>query len=198
MASSCWRWRIVMAQIGQRPPYDLEIIKDAAIRTIQRVQRQTLESIKFDTAAAFEEMTVGQRAKSLRAIDLVAEMNAAGHLYRMLKPYRPLVLGEESLRDESLDLSCEDRLVVLIDMIDGTDLLERRISDWCSAMVFYYPPQEQIVAAFVGLPDDGIYYATKDSCRPVKYRYRGTPRESCVSGPSKVSAIGDSSIDFYG
>jgi hypothetical protein len=45
--------------------YDLPAITDAALRTIQRVQRETLEDIRIDPAAAFETATIGVRAKPL-------------------------------------------------------------------------------------------------------------------------------------
>jgi fructose-1,6-bisphosphatase/inositol monophosphatase family enzyme len=157
-----------------------------------------LEDIRIDPAAAFETATIGVRAKPLLCIDLVAERNAARELHRRLRRYRPLVLGEESLRDKNLDLNGEKRLVVLIDMIDGTDLLERRLSNWCSAMVFYNPLRREIIAAFVGLPNDGIYFATKDSSCAFKCQYSRLGEVVPVTGPSRVETIEESSIAFYG
>jgi len=177
---------------------DVSAIIDATLSTIQRVQKETLEEILRDCAGAFEAATIGTRAKPLLAIDLVAERNAARELYRRFRGCGVLILGEESLRDENLDLTNENRLVALLDMIDGTDLLEHGLSNWCSAVVFYYPPRREIVAAFVGLPDDGIYFATKDSCRPLKYRYRGTPHLVPVTGPSHVQSVENSALAFYG
>ncbi len=178
--------------------FDLSAITDAALRAIRRVQRETLEQIRIDPAGAFGAATIGTRAKPLLAIDLVAERNAVAELSRRLRRYGLLVLGEESLRDEKLDLANEARLVALVDMIDGTDLLERGLSNWCSAMVFYHPPQQQIAAAFVGLPGDGIYFATKDPERPRKYRYRDDPQVVPVTGPSNVQSVENSAIAFYG
>ncbi len=178
--------------------FDLDIITKAAIHTIQTVQQQVDEDIATDPVSAFEPLAIGTRGKPLLAIDLVAERNAARELHRALASYSLLVLGEESLRDQDLDLTTEQRLVVLVDMIDGTDLLERSLSNWCSALVFYYPPQRQILAAFVGLPHDAIYFATNESSYPRKYRYHGGPAMLRVSGPSAVKTIEDSSLAFYG
>ncbi len=94
--------------------FDLDIITKAAIHTIQTVQQQVDEDIATDPVSAFEPLAIGTRGKPLLAIDLVAERNAARELHRALASYSLLVLGEESLRDQDLDLTAEQRLVVLV------------------------------------------------------------------------------------
>jgi hypothetical protein len=76
-----------------------------------------------------------------------------------------LVYGEESI-DENTDFSGETRVIALVDMIDGTDLLERNLSNWCSAAIFFCPSAEegkQILASCVGFPSGRIYYAHANS-----------------------------------
>jgi hypothetical protein len=142
------------------------------------VQEQVQEDVAVDPVSAFEPLSIGTRKKPLLAIDLVAERNAARELHRALPSYPLLVLGEGSLRDR--------------------DLLERGLSNWCSAIVFYYPPQKQFLAALVGLPHDAIYFATDFFSHPRKYRYQGSPAIVPVAGPSRVQTIEDSSLAFYG
>src|SRR5262249_40843487 len=102
------------------------------------------------------------------------------------------------------DLSLEDGLVVLMDMIDGTDLLERRLSNWCSGMVFFEPRAKRIRASFVGMPDDGVYFATDDSEHAFKQPFgRESERKRArhlkrVTGPSQVKSADQASIAFYG
>lgn len=178
--------------------FDLASIVDAAITTIRKIQIEIQRDVLEDPSSTFEPARIGRRGKQLLAVDLVAERNAARQLRRKLGQYRPFSVGEESLSDPRLDLSDKNTLVVLMDMVDGTDLLARGLGNWCSAMVFYYPPENRIIASFVGLPDDGVYYVTEASARPVKYRFHGKPKVVPISGPSRVRNLASASIAFYG
>jgi fructose-1,6-bisphosphatase/inositol monophosphatase family enzyme len=167
--------------------FDLSLIVTTAIRAIRKAHIDIQKDIAADPTRAFEPARIGRRQKPLLAVDLVAENNTARRLRDGLKPLSITVIGEESLRDEDLDLRNETKLTVLIDMVDGTDLLERRLSNWGSAMVFYYPPERRIVAAFVGLPDEGVYFATEARDQPVrKARFKGDPTLADITGPSSV------------
>ena len=59
-------------------------------------------------------------------------------------------LGEESLK-EDVDLSGCNQVVVLVDMIDGTDLLARELGNWCCAMTFFAPSKGAIISSYVGM-----------------------------------------------
>jgi len=178
--------------------FDLSIIAKAAVRTIHRVQKTVTRYAASDPEGAFKRTKIGEWGKPLLAIDLFAEMNAKAELYRALGTAGLLVLGEESLLDESIDLSRETRIVALIDMIDGTDLFERNLSNWCSAMVFHHPAEKRILAAFVGIPNDGVYYAMAAQDGAFRCSFAGPSTQAQVIGPSRTTSIQDSSIAFYG
>lgn len=177
--------------------FDLDLITNAAIQTIRKTQNYIRDSIIADSVSAFEPLMIGRREKPLLTIDLVAERNTAHDLRKKLRPYQLLAIGEESLRDETLDLSAEKKLVVLMDMVDGTDLLERGLSNWCSAMVFYFPPQRRIIASFIGMPEDSVYYATENS-RSCRHLFHGREKLVEISGPSNVKSINSAALAFYG
>jgi fructose-1,6-bisphosphatase/inositol monophosphatase family enzyme len=95
------------------------------------------------------------------------------------------VLGEETLwKFDKLDLTThhlegygdntkclegrEKRMTAIIDMIDGSDLLERGFGNWCSAVVFFLPPsnkeeKSEILFSIVQNADDDhtFYFADK-------------------------------------
>ena len=58
----------------------------------------------------------------------------------LLKEVR--VWGEESIK-KKMDFTNQEGVFALVDMIDGTDLLERNLSKWCSAAVFFRPRNEE-------------------------------------------------------
>jgi len=151
--------------------------------------------VKYDPESAFELALLGSRHKPILAIDLHAERACQNRLYRRFSG-KLEVIGEEKLRDPNLDLSRESRLIALIDMVDGTDLLKRGLSNWCSALIFYRPKKKEIEAAFVGLPTEGIYYATKKS--PALFQPNGRKKPRRLKGPSSVSRWEDASVCFYG
>jgi fructose-1,6-bisphosphatase/inositol monophosphatase family enzyme len=106
------------------------------------------------------------------------------------------IFGEER-PDKTLDLSKETRLCVLVDMVDGTDLLERGLYNWCSSAVFFDPKLplgERIIAAFIGVPPEDVYFATKDK----EGAFVGSDRIKEVAGGSRVMSLSDASICFYG
>jgi hypothetical protein len=95
------------------------------------------------------------------SIDQVAEEKCRSYLVNHIGDRVVRVLGEETLwhpEFKTLDLSrqhlegygekvdgtkvrlvdgAEERLVVIVDMIDGSDLVERNFGNWCSAMIFF-------------------------------------------------------------
>jgi fructose-1,6-bisphosphatase/inositol monophosphatase family enzyme len=155
------------------------------------------DSAHFDSNAAFETVKIGNREKIAVVVDIVAERLAALELWRRLKRLDPLILGEESLRDEGLDLSEETRLVALLDMVDGSDLLERGLGNWCSAAAFFLPAERQILGAFVAVPEGDIYFWTIETPVPQKFNIKSGRMES-IGGPSGVRAVSEASISFYG
>src|SRR4051812_43115633 len=71
-------------------------------------------------------METGEQSKTLTSIDHRAEANFIENLTLRFGGDQIRVIGEESLY-EGLDLSNEQRICILVDMVDGTDLLERRM-----------------------------------------------------------------------
>jgi fructose-1,6-bisphosphatase/inositol monophosphatase family enzyme len=78
------------------------------------------------------------------------------------------------------------KTVLLIDPIDGTDLLARGFSNWCSALVFFHPDSETgkrilltVVAHGMGL----IYFAT--------------PKGAAVELPPRVKSVDKGSVKAW-
>jgi hypothetical protein len=112
-----------------------------------------------------------------------------------------IILGEERIEKdpEFKNLTGREETFALVDMIDGTDLLERGLSNWCSAAVFFRPSEkvgERILASCVGLPTGEIYYAHAQSSDVyVKQRLQF---DRPVAKPSNIKELKEASICFYG
>lgn len=180
------------ARRGEFPPDD--VLVKHAFAIIKQTQSWIARQLRDDAANALRPYVTG--GKELLALDLTSESLARDLLLRAYGgTSRIRILGEESLWETSIDLSSESRLVVILDMVDGTDLLARRLSNWCSAMVFLW--RREILAAFVGLPGEGIYYATHSDARAF-IKPPGRSDAQAVSGPTLDAQLATASISFYG
>jgi fructose-1,6-bisphosphatase/inositol monophosphatase family enzyme len=117
------------------------------------------------------------------------------------------IWGEESIKPET-NFTNERGLFALVDMVDGTDLLERNLSNWCSAGVFFYPERKEgkrIVAACVGMPSRRVYYAYEglNEVRYQQMRWDPVQQRKIIKwdrakGTSGVKKLQNASICFYG
>lgn len=184
--------------------FDIDKIQGTAIQAIRRVQNALKHTSPIVGNNPVQIHRGGLKSKRATGNDILAEVMANGIIHQGLHEYDPIIVGEElsEVPLENLDFTGEDRLVVLIDMVDGTDLFERRLSNWCSAMIFYHPaetnPEDKIIAAFVGLPNDAIYFARRDSPEAHKILMSSSKSIKNVSGPSATISITNASIAFYG
>lgn len=185
----------------------INAIVNAAIKTIRSVHL-SLKHLppNVGTNRVEIERPPGEDPKLALAYDILAETWANSELHKRLPRYKPVIVGEEfgdEFLTKALDFSGRDQLIVLLDMIDGTDLFERNLGNWCSAMVFFHPaeqdPAKRIIAAFVALPDEAIYYARRDRAgvSKVQLQSRGNMMAS-ITGPSSVTDIAEASMAFYG
>lgn len=89
----------------------------------------------------------------------------------------------------------DGRYCVLVDMVDGTDLVEMNLGLWCSAIVIYDLKFKRIVGAVVGLPTGETYYAEHDRggawVRIGEHEYE-------VDGTSDVQTLEVARIAYYG
>lgn len=171
-------------------------LRDFCISVIERTQRLIDLEIEGYPQRAFATTTVRgkRRSKRMVGVDLFAEKQCEVLFHRKYGTENVYVVGEESLIIEEPDLTTEQRLVVLVDMIDGTDLLQRGLSNWCSAMILY--KQGHILGAFVGIPNDGIYFAFD-----VNGAYKKPPGKKKpirLAGPARSRTLSGSSVCFYG
>jgi fructose-1,6-bisphosphatase/inositol monophosphatase family enzyme len=178
--------------------------RDAGVYAVKVVLEKIERALMRNPASALETVIVGSRKPALR-IDLNAEFiiedairewdEDNGHSLELME-----VLGEESLRDPTLNLMGKEGVYALVDAIDGTDLLERGLGNWCTTGVFFRPNDieaKRILAAFVGLPTGEIYYATADDNNASVIRSEEDPPTG-VSGSSGVTSVRDASVCFYG
>lgn len=109
------------------------------------------------------------------------------------------------MRDEALDLTDNQGIVVLADALDGSDLLERNLGNWCSTAVFFKPsnpPGQRILLSIAAMPWGDVFFARHDASGSFICAKRGgkknKERTRPVAGPSKVKSLREASICYYG
>jgi fructose-1,6-bisphosphatase/inositol monophosphatase family enzyme len=111
--------------------------------------------------------------------------------YRDLDLSRQRCLGYEENDFEIVD-GPEHRITAVLDMVDGSDLVERDLGNWCSAMVIFRPnPKPIILCSLIQNADDRIYGA--DSVGTFTISPNGDPAES-LRGP-EVRRLAKSVLD---
>jgi fructose-1,6-bisphosphatase/inositol monophosphatase family enzyme len=108
--------------------------------------------------------------------------------------------GEETLGNQTIDLTGKDGTCVLVDALDGSDLYERNLGNWCTAATFFTPnarPGRRLRAAVAGLPDGSIYYAI-DTSRSIEVLRKPKSPPEKVRGMSAIRSAETASICFYG
>ena len=174
-------------------PSDDRII-EAGLTTVREAISQIHKRVREDPKSSFDKIWNRRLCKYLLAIDLETETTARATLRRLLPDFLE-IRGEES----SLERVSDGRLTALLDILDGSDLLERDLGNWCSVLVLF--SKDRIITAVTGIPSGEIYYtkaaennyvfvvvpsAEKD---PIIQRLRMEPREV---------PLRDAGVAFYG
>lgn len=136
----------------------------SVIRRVHMVVENSIESLGH--AHSFEDGSFG--GKQMARVDSTAEDRFKLEIKQNTKGFdgsKVVIYGEESLSNKSIDLTDMRRTCVLVDMIDGTDLLKKDFSNWCSAVVVYSPHLRRIESAYVYTNSEFgrfLYYADSD------------------------------------
>jgi fructose-1,6-bisphosphatase/inositol monophosphatase family enzyme len=131
--------------------------------------------------------------KHARRLDLVVDNVARKAL---LARYPTIEIRSE---EGSLDKVENSALVALLDPLDGTDLAAHNLGNWGTAMVIYSTTGTPFIwAAFVGMPNNKIYYTRKSSSEALVQEIPGKqePRPLRVSATSV--SLRDARLCFYG
>lgn len=172
------------------------IVEDC-ITELQQIQQDVRDAAWRDPRHAFEPIYLAHERKHAAVIDIFAEWRAIEALLRRLRSLRPLILGEESLHYGFKSLASHTGVVVLLDALDGTRLLEHGWSDWCSAVTVMRPSTAELICSVVLFPSGVAYFATDRGAG--KCRRGPSGREFArVSGPSDVASCHDATVAFYG
>jgi len=184
-----------------------------ALATLKTVRKDALKSLA--SGAGLEHLTYYRddgKPKDMLQVDKEAENRCKTILLdKFGGEENLLVLGEETLwkLPDSLDLSKqsvsfgpgadpivsntpETRMTAIVDMIDGSDLLERGFENWCSALVFFRPgPPPLIIASFVHHSNGSIYGADQFSAFFIPSKAGTVPRRLRGPEPRSLEAPPD-------
>ncbi len=135
--------------------------------------------------------------KPLATVDFMAERSFEGSIIHAFGEENVFVVGEESL--DEVDLTNEKRICVLIDIIDGTDLLQRGLSNWCSAIVIFTPQPSppKILASFVAVKGEALYFANEYGASRWPLRYKPTRGARSLFIPKSNNGLKDSTVCMY-
>ena len=133
-------------------PGDEEAILEACKVAMIHTHKLIADAVYHNPERAFREVHVP--GKGLGHVTTRIDLDAQHHAERMIRKAGLSLCeeGEETVEARRVRLATEKRPVVVMDMIDGTDLFTKEMGNWCSAMFVYYPPTEEILGAVIGLP----------------------------------------------
>lgn len=176
---------------------------NVGIPLVRRVVVQAIQHLRIAAGASLKSLSQEHSEKRSILADEYAQQWFSTELKKK-KFYSDIrVVGEESLDedgDQAVPLRDETRFCALIDPIDGTDLYERGLGNWCTAVTFFRPSSpagDQIKVAIVGCPDGTVYFARND-VEGAFVTERGVNEARPLRGASSVTSLENASICFYG
>jgi fructose-1,6-bisphosphatase/inositol monophosphatase family enzyme len=113
---------------------------------------------------------------------------------------RVKVYGEEEEATPGKHFHELNKVVAIVDPVDGTDLLVRGFSNWACAMIFFIPKQRKILCSVVGHASGDIYYATEAGAfvRPKRADGKKNQDQKLWRDPDKAVSLSDAAICYYG
>jgi len=194
--------------------YDPNTLVDIGVSIVRHVRKSIMLTLRDElrrvTALTKVTTILGydiETKKSALDIDRYAESLCINE-FAAKSQETLFVLGEESLSrfsdtDDIREHNEYARRCVLVDMIDGTDLLEMNIPLWCSAVVIFDPNIPKILGAIVGQASGEVYFAScDDDCAYVSRTPNDDvnvyPQKSKLKGPSNITELNKATISFYG
>jgi len=140
------------------------VLRRLTIDAMRRTRETLLANLRLNPDHELQHLLVegATKSKEMLSCDRDAELNCKNALLLSAQKenINIRVLGEESLWDTSIVLSRRDPYVVLLDMVDGSDLLERDLGNWCSAAVIFKPKKGEVLASIVQDSHNNFYVAT--------------------------------------
>ena len=180
-----------------------EILSEKRVNEVVKEIKTVIAYLKnqayLDPSKNFEPLKSGITNKKMVFIDKAAEMLLAEKLKQIFCPeYDVSVYGEESLGLKHIVKSGDlgrfsqvieekEKITILLDAIDGTDLYLKNLGNWCTAVLIYTEKEKKILGSFVGLPSGTVYFSTDD--------IKGVAKINAEWKMSAVSAA-SSKLDF--
>lgn len=167
------------------------------MKALARVNRALKKQLAVDLEVALEPFTTssGKRVLNIdKQAESIFKVTVCAGRFSEVEFY-----GEERLGNEEVDLSAGDGTCLLVDALDGTDLFERDLGNWCSAAVFFTPsnkPGQRLQVALCGLPDGTVYYATCDE--ESAFVVRPGKTDEPVKERRTKRKLEEASLCFYG
>ena len=192
-------------------PFASASLAEAGVFAIRQTLRRIIREFEDDPNTAVRQTIDAETKKRAIDVDLIADREFATQFrhYDGGRYAGVIVTGEERPGETGLDEG-PFGTYVLVDALDGSDLAERGLANWCSAVVFFdvAPSSAKIRAAVVGMPPNHVYFATDEDPRVRVYRnlpdLEGRVLANLaleaeeVTGLPPERALSDASLYFYG
>lgn len=154
----------------------------------------------------FHTAEIRETGNTYKLIDKAAERHLVGRFDDLSDTYGEdiEIVGEERL--DVYDTSDSD-VAVLFDTIDGTDLLERNLGNWCTSIIVFNTNSNNILGAYVGLSDGDTFFTIDEDIASRsdhlhargKYSFRKDEIiDSFENNINKNVDLSESSICMYG
>ncbi len=192
-------------------PFRSASLAEAGVFAIRQTLRRIIREFEDDPNTAVRQTIDAETKKKAIDVDLIADREFATQFRHYDGGrYASVVVTGEERPGEAVPVSGTVGTYVVVDALDGSDLAERSLANWCSAAVFFdvASSSAKIRAAVVGLPPNHVYFATDDDPRVRVYRdlpdLEGqvlanlTLEADEVTGLPPERALSDASLYFYG